>query len=489
MIDKLDHPQFEPFHTEEELWSYAGITRRNFLLLDSASQGAIEYACKINIRRRIGLSDKEHDAWSMPSPVPEPAEPDTLCTASNLARLSLLDTLKGLKNDDAMIVIGAIAAMEKCQKSPRCSRVARAACDCQIAFKKSLIDIYEVAFDRDLSPEIPSLERFGNLGDMPIGITTSEITSQLARLAIKEIDTIESDVNFSLIAASGLNKVDEAVDYLLKKDETLALHQAGEELKRRLCLAKLIIQPQICEEERNEWFKAIGLAGLACEALRRAPQEYIEIKTNCKALKSYLQVLAGLLLHYSNTNQDPDWELLAQLMLGAIQSHSSREVRYESPASTIHKTLFLAKGSSVHELDLWKTSWSKRDPRWAAVPDSDKCPITALHLLLDSIGPVKDWSVATEHSAMPQVVVSLQSLAYFAEELSRTVLNYFDTMKSKTKPPFPYMGRNGVTKDNAIIITMYDCMSLCRQIKRAAQLGELFPEHPVRNSWHHPLVD
>ena len=44
---------------EEDLWEYAGITKHNFLLLDPVSQGAIEYACKLEIRKLAGIRPKE----------------------------------------------------------------------------------------------------------------------------------------------------------------------------------------------------------------------------------------------------------------------------------------------------------------------------------------------------------------------------------------------------------------------------------------------
>jgi hypothetical protein len=353
-----------------------------------------------------------------------------------------------------------------------------AACGCQLNLKKSFINLFEVAFDRNLQPCPPVLEKPSDIIGMPVGITIGEITAQLSQIAIQQIDVVEDDIDLSLIAADGLNKVLESIDLLLKRDGQLALQQAGESIKHRLHLAKLIIQPQYSEEERNEWFKAIGLASIACQALGYDPKGYSEVRTTKRVNKCYFKAMAGLLIHYSNTGKAPDWELLAQLMLNAIESQNTPGEQYDSIASVLYKALSLAGGSPLQRLALWKTKWSSRDATWAACPDSEKCPVTALHLLLDAIGPVKDWSQSGDDGFCLKTLGLLQSLAHFADELGLIVVNYFDTVRSGVTTPFPFHGRKGVNKDNVIFVAMDDCMSLCRQIKRATVMGIPQPEYP-----------
>jgi hypothetical protein len=306
-----------------------------------------------------------------------------------------------------------------------------------------------------------------------------DITRQLANLSLLHINICEDEVDLSTMAALRIEELDATVDHMVNKDRREAAIQASIELKKRLALAKVIIAPELQLDERNDWFKAIGLASLACQGLGRDKIEGLEIRSTQRVGKLYLRTMAGLMSYYANKNKIPDWDLLSQLLLDAYEAAQSAQERHDSMTSLLAQALARVPQGATSKLKLWRTYWEHDSPNWAAIPDIDKCPIQAFKAMLDAVGPIAKWSVEPDDDSIPSVMRMLDSTMHLMTELNWVLSKYLDLASKKTRPPyFPDVG--DVDRGTALHQAKTQIMKICRQAQYWIRTREALPPYPFQ---------
>jgi len=437
---------------ESELWDYVGMTKEDFLALDPTAQSAKEYECKTDIRKCMALHEMkraQHEGGI--------ARQQALLVKR--AEREILQCLRDLKDAKLFKIIDLLAE-ERVSICRYCS-TGSLSCECRI----DATIYYHRLIDELRLPSHNNAKR--------IPLSETQITEQLSNMAISEFDVITDALNLSLIAYQAIDSGPDLKEKALSKgclgqddmdhdrtsprtdlhftaDFNASLNRAGEEMERRMELAKLILKPETDAAQRGHWFKAIGLAGLAYDSLdlRRhlTPKSHAIFMSSNNAIQHHLMALAGLALAWVKGNLEPDWDLLAQLVINGAKLSEAPLVKVYSLASTIAQALGDSKGS-LSLLRLWAKS--RPIPK---IESELQNPIESLIVLANSFRPKHDWQPDPDGDEIIRAVCTLEETALLSNDLIHILLNYSDHASKRTQAPYyvsygdPHMGKEGAAR-------------------------------------------
>ena len=416
---------------EESFWESLCTSRAAFFSMKPTEQGSFEYANKIQVRKILENADKVLKRRALSGQV-----------ASRSKVLARQDDMRALESELLVAILGMKSsfqwelayrlAISKTDKCVQCNDpIVPNQCTCredEYVHYMSLIEALQARSPLRLDvyepPLYPKVQ----------GLTREELTRHLSEVPLNSWSMDQLDLTLAATAAGMLQSTQDQLDVHYSEDKQAALHQSVEELKERISLAKVIIQPyQQDPIESNRWIKAIGLARIAAEGLGLDPRSEIIYRSTGRITKVYLKVISGLSYYHADKGTSPDWELIGQLLVDGFEATSSKDMQYASMTSVLAKALPKTSGA-IAQLKLWNPPPIMLAPgHFKLPPEPEEDPIAALNRLLNSKGPVSVWELNPyDHSTIEYIEI-LETASELATSVSWELHRYLDNFAGVDK--------------------------------------------------------
>jgi len=396
---------------EPQLWESVGRTREQFLALPPDEQGSLEYLHKTELRKLISEASKKK-LDSLPD-----LEPPLRGDPAAAERL-MINLIRGFNQDGVDRLVDLL--MEQEESKIGVTYYPDNSCH---AFESS-------TYYRELVEAIKEPEKVFYSGHSTKRARhqqeTQKCYNHFSEMAMAKLDDMCEKVLCSAFSTIQLDDLEQAAERVVKQDQQDGARTALEEFKRRLKLAKIILAPD--QQEGNDiWFRAMVIANSSLRGLGKSSMKpVLMFRSSYKVRKCYLQAIAGLLLISSREQQEPNWNLIVQLIKDAHSEFRNDQLSYQSFATLIAKALARCDNAMDQLIG---------DSRAQPVQDDSGNPIEALVGLLRRVDRTSLLKLNPDDDSLFDVILLLQRTEDLAAELRLMILNYKDAATNLVQRP------------------------------------------------------
>jgi hypothetical protein len=447
-IEEVDHHRslkFEVSDTEEGLWDHLGMTRHEFGQLDPMDQGAIEYQCKIQVRKLLGQ-------WGVPL-CPLDFAKEKIHLEDEL--LAIICSLS-VADKWAIADVVAKARSRECQQSNIC----HSDCTCLQRNYTHVVSLFEALqlVEDSLNQDKP-IPAFPEPSDQA-GLEPAELISELCSMSAGHQECQED-------STGQCKKFDELSEFIRlgpQHPSTIKSVREGTFPIDPLALASTLVEPvsdTANPQANNRWFKAIALANKLTRYLPTLGAHQAYTPTT-RSLGLYLATIRALCEFYIDKCKYPDWTLLSQLMLDGHAQVASPEGKLSTMVAILAKALDPDTRGPLAVMELSTSIWNTPYNVPQAMPvELHKDPVVAMKSMLNQIGPVSLWYLEPKGDSGPRILRILDTLSDVSERFARSIHNYLDqTYEPKSGTTFV----RALPEKQAKKILKYELENLCKII-------------------------